>query len=86
MKNTNKCPKCGSSDILFVPGSAGAYGTGNNIMTGHTIMSAVSVDRYICTSCGFSEEWIDLDYMDKLKRNMMRFKWELVLYGGGIDD
>ncbi len=49
-------------------GSAGAYGTGNNIMTGHTIMSAVSVDRYICTSCGFSEEWIDLDYMDKLKK------------------
>ena len=37
-------------------------------MTGHTIMSAVSVDRYICTTCGFSEEWIDLDYMDKLKK------------------
>ncbi len=33
MKNTKKCPKCGGSDIIFVPGSAGAYGTGNNIMT-----------------------------------------------------
>ena len=51
MKNTRKCPKCGGSDILFVPGSAGAYGTGNNIMTGNTIMSAVPVDRYICTRC-----------------------------------
>lgn len=68
MKNTKKCPKCGGSEIIFLPGSAGAYGTGNNIMTGHTIMSAVPVDRYICAACGFSEEWIDLDNMDKLKK------------------
>ena len=71
MKNTKKCPKCGGSDIIFVPGSAGPYGNGNNIMKGLTIKSvksAVPVDRYICTTCGFSEEWIDLDYMDKLKK------------------
>ena len=71
MKNTRKCPKCGESDIIFVPGSAGPYGNGNNIMKGLTIKSvksAVPVDRYICTRCGFSEEWIDLDYMDKLKK------------------
>ena len=37
-------------------------------MTFHTIMSAVPVDRYICTTCGFSEEWIDLDNMNKLKK------------------
>ena len=71
MKNTKKCPKCGGSDIIFVPGSAGPYGNGNNIMEGlkiKSIKSAVPVDRYICTRCGFSEEWIDLDYMDKLKK------------------
>ena len=68
MKNTKKCPKCGGSNILLVPGSAGAYGTGNNIMTGLKIKSAVPVDRYICTRCGYSEERIDLDYMDKLKK------------------
>ena len=71
MKNTKKCPKCGGSDIIFVPGSAGPYGNGNNIMEGlkiKSIKSAVLVDRYICTTCGFSEEWIDLDYMDKLKK------------------
>ena len=27
----------------------------------------------VCTTCGFSEEWIDLDYMVNLKRNMMKF-------------
>lgn len=51
-----------------MPGYAGAYGSGNNIMVGMTIKPAVPVDRYICTRCGFSEEWIDLDYMDKLKK------------------
>ena len=53
MKNTRKCPKCGGSDIIFVPGSAGAYGNGNNIMKGLKIKSAVPVDRYICTTCGW---------------------------------
>lgn len=68
MKNNKKCPKCGGSEILFVPGTVGAYGNRNNIMTGLTIKSYVTIDRYICTSCGFSEEWIDLEYMDKLKK------------------
>ncbi len=54
MKNTRKYPKCGGSDILSVPESAGTYGNGNNIMKGLKIKSAVPVYRYICTTCGFS--------------------------------
>lgn len=68
MKNTNKCPKCGPSDIIKVPGHAGAYGSGNNIMVGMTIKSAVPVDRYLCASCGYSEEWVDLDDIDKVEK------------------
>ena len=68
MKNTNKCPKCGSSDIIKVPGYAGAYGSGNNIMVGMTINSAIPVDRYLCTSCGYSEEWVNTDNIDKIKK------------------
>lgn len=68
MKNTNKCPKCGSSDIIKVPGYAGAYGSGNNIMVGMTIKSAVPVDRYLCADCGYSEEWVDIDNIDKIKK------------------
>lgn len=68
MKNTNKCPKCGSSDIIKIPGYAGAYGSGNNIMVGMTIKSAVPVDRYLCASCGYSEEWVDLDEIDKVEK------------------
>lgn len=68
MKNTNKCPKCGSSDIIKVPGYAGAYGSGNNIMVGMTIKFAVPVDRYLCADCGYSEEWVDIDNIDKIKK------------------
>lgn len=59
MKNTKICPKCNSSDIVRIDGYAGAYGTGNNVMTGLSVFSAVNVNRYICCNCGFTEEWID---------------------------
>lgn len=68
MKTTHTCPKCGAAKILKVPGSAGAYGAGNNIQVGLTNFSAVLVDRYICCSCGYTEEWIDTDDIPKLEK------------------
>lgn len=68
MKNKNTCPKCGSKDILFIPGEVGLYGTGNNIMTGMTLLSGVPVNRYICGDCGFTEEWVNLEDLPKIKK------------------
>ena len=59
MRRSKTCPKCQSSDIVRIPGAASAFGSGNNIMVGGTIFSAVKVSRYLCASCGFAEEWID---------------------------
>jgi predicted nucleic-acid-binding Zn-ribbon protein len=59
MRNTHSCPKCRSTEILQIPGKAGAYWAGNNISTGPSIFSAVLVTRYLCAPCGFSEEWVD---------------------------
>lgn len=59
MKNGKVCPKCGSTDILRIPGKAGAYGSGNNIPNGPTIFQYIKVTRYLCCNCGFTEEWID---------------------------
>lgn len=68
MKNTKRCPKCGCEEILFVPGTVG-YGTGNNVIrTGVTVFSSVEVDRYVCTACGFSEEWIREEDLKSLIR------------------
>jgi len=66
MKHSQRCPKCQSTDILRIDGEAKAYGAGNNIMVGATIFSAVLVNRYLCCSCGYSEEWIDREDIPKL--------------------
>jgi ribosomal protein S27AE len=59
MKNSKRCPKCQSKDVIRIPGEIGAYGAGNNIRVGWTVFHAVKVTRYLCGSCGFSEEWMD---------------------------
>lgn len=66
MKNTGTCPKCEAHDVLRIPGSTGAYGAGNNITAGMTIFSSVSVTRFLCSRCGYSEEWIESQ--DDLKK------------------
>ena len=68
MRN-NVCPKCGSNEIIRVPGQVGVYGAGNNIPIGWTNLSSITVTRYVCGHCGFSEEWIDYrDSLEKLKK------------------
>lgn len=67
MKQSRICPKCGGKEILRIEGKAGAYGAGNNILVGATIFSAVGVHRYLCCSCGYSEEWIDKKDIPALK-------------------
>ena len=69
MKNTKTCPKCGSYDIIRIDGYAGPHGSGNNIMVGMSIFSAVNVNRYICGSCGYSEEWIDQKDIERVKNS-----------------
>jgi hypothetical protein len=59
MRTSNTCPKCKSTDIVRIPGDVRGFGAGNNVMVGKTIFSAVKVTRYLCASCGFSEEWIE---------------------------
>jgi hypothetical protein len=59
MKTIGRCTKCQHDDILRIEGESGAYGSGNNIPIGFTVFSSVKVTRFVCTSCGFSEEWIE---------------------------
>ena len=59
MKTTGTCPKCESRDLIRIPGSLGAYGSGNIIMVGLTIYSGVKVSRFLCSRCGYSEEWVE---------------------------
>ena len=62
MKNKKICPKCGGSDIMMISndGHPDASRGGGSIQTGMTIMSGIiNIKRYVCCTCGYSEEWID---------------------------
>jgi hypothetical protein len=60
MKNTLCCPKCNSRDILQLVGS-GLDGFGGDyvVVSKWTNIDRVPITRYLCASCGFSEQWID---------------------------
>ena len=64
MKMTKICPKCQSTDIVRFDGYTGGYGEGNNLKTG--VFATVNVNRYVCCRCGFSEEWIDRECLEKV--------------------
>ena len=64
MKNEKLCPKCNGNNILRFEGEIGPYGTGNNMQV--SFFHAVKVHRYICASCGFTEEWVDREDIQKI--------------------
>ena len=60
MKNTGKCPKCGSANIIRVPDNTRRYGSGNNIYTSKvTLFGKIPVIRYVCYDCGYVENWVE---------------------------
>lgn len=62
MKRTGRCPKCGGRDLLAVePGLYNSFPTG--------FFSNAKIQRYVCRSCGYTEEWIAEDSMEKLRHS-----------------
>lgn len=62
MKRTGRCPKCGGRDLLAVePGLYNSFPTG--------FFSSAKIQRYVCRSCGYTEEWIAEDSMEKLRHS-----------------
>ena len=55
MKTTGRCPKCGSADLLAVePG---------------LIRKKFLKWQDVCRSCGYTEEWIAQESMEKLRQS-----------------
>ena len=72
MKKSKQCPKCGGTDILRVEGSVGPNLSGNNLKMGATIFSAIPLPRYVCTDCGYAEEWVDSSDLYQLKERLRK--------------
>jgi predicted nucleic-acid-binding Zn-ribbon protein len=66
MKHSNTCPKCQFNDIIRIPARLPASSGENIVNIG--LMKAVKVTRYVCATCGFSEEWVEShDDIEKLR-------------------
>ena len=61
MRQNRTCPKCESLDIVEIPG--GMVGK-NWLPTG---LSTVPIDRWVCCTCGYTEEYVAQDKLDKVR-------------------
>ena len=73
MKRTNKCPKCGSSDVIAdakaIDRSYGAYGSEQKDLTVATFRKPdailfkgeqnTTLSAWVCAACGFVEFYAD---------------------------
>jgi hypothetical protein len=59
MKNTKRCPKCQSGDIVLVPGRREQGGAGNLITVSRWKgLAAVKPVLHVCGGCGYMENWL----------------------------
>ncbi len=69
MKKTGTCPKCKSKKITCVKCFGGTTTPAvNSPNSSLSFIGAMSYLRYICTECGYSEEWLDDSELAKYKR------------------
>ena len=64
MRHSYKCPKCASINVVEVIGSNMNQQT--KIPLNKWSFKNATLDRYICTDCGYTEEWVQLT--DSFKR------------------
>ena len=70
MKNTKECPKCLSDNIVRFDGLPLASSLGNSLKVSNNIFSiSVNVNRYVCCSCGYTEEWIDKEDLPRVSES-----------------
>lgn len=55
MKKTGICPKCDSSEVIYV--NPTRMRNFNYIPTG-LMTPGVPLERFVCYDCGYSEEWV----------------------------
>lgn len=66
MKYTGHCTKCNSDKVVEI--KSNRYNTNQYVYLNSWGTKYTIVDRYICTRCGFTEEYAHLD--EKSKKNL----------------
>lgn len=68
MKITGKCPKCGGTEILFVPSEPTFEHDPYIRNTGGWLamrVDGVNVERWVCRACGYVEQWVDPEQLER---------------------
>lgn len=69
MKNTKRCPKCGSENIACVPDNAHRYLANSIAINDIAWVRRIPVARYVCCDCGYVENWVETQRQrDELRR------------------
>ena len=69
MKNTKRCPVCGSTDVIRVPDDAHRYLSNGIFLTRALMVKRIPVARYVCHDCGYLENLVENQHeRDEIKR------------------
>ena len=69
MKNTKRCPVCGSTDVIRVPDDAHRYLSNGIFLTRALMVKRIPVARYVCHDCGYLENRVENQHeRDEIKR------------------
>ena len=72
MKNTSKCPKCGSGDIVKED-RKNSISYNNFITVKQNWAKFIFMTRYICLHCGYTEEWVDsVEDLEKIEKKLKK--------------
>lgn len=70
MKKTGICPKCGSEDFIKIKDIFHSNG-GGNISKARNFFyqrNTALITFYVCEKCGYVEEYLDKEELEKLKK------------------
>lgn len=75
MKKDKICPKCGGHEIYT---DRGLTKRGERCIVPVSMWAGMYVDVYLCTGCGYFEEYIsEKDLADGKKMDKLRLTWKL---------
>lgn len=78
MKNTRNCSKCECAEIYTNKGIS-KRGDRSSIGVTGGFSGRFFVDTYICSNCGFIEEYVEKEYLES-KEKMLKLKenWQKI--------
>ena len=73
MKNSKECPKCMSDNIVRFDGIQNTTSASNVLLVKqswtHFTENLVCIHRYVCCNCGYTEEWIDKEDLQRVSES-----------------